>query len=159
VFRYDSVWGGHDNIFNFDCHYPGSADSRHIPGPCPLDHFINPSALRDAGAKFIAAAELEHPPYDKAVGGRGTVNVLVTDAATAEAASAVEGTIGAVGIPAGADEPTLLRLLGQGAAAEAPLLRLSTAVAGTFGGFTSPGLAGKALQFSQRYFGAKTPIN
>ena len=61
----------------------------------------------------------------------------MTDAATAEAAAAVDGTIGTVGIPSGANEPTLVRLLGSGAAGAAPLLRLSTAADGTFGGFTS----------------------
>ena len=54
----DKVWGGHDNIWNFDCHYPGSADSAHVPGPCPLDHFVSPSALRRAGVRFVAEAEL-----------------------------------------------------------------------------------------------------
>ena len=52
----DKVWGGHDNIWNFDCHYPGSADSAHAPGPCPLDHFVSPSALRRAGVRFVAEA-------------------------------------------------------------------------------------------------------
>jgi len=65
--RYSKVWGGHDNIFNFNCHYPGSADSKHIPGPCPLDHFINPSALRANGVRFIAAAELLTAPYARGV--------------------------------------------------------------------------------------------
>lgn len=41
----DKVWGGHDNIFTFQCHYPGSRDSNHIPGTCPLDHFVSPSKL------------------------------------------------------------------------------------------------------------------
>ena len=133
----DKVWGGHDNIFNFNCHYPGSADSGHIPGPCPLDHFVNPSRLRDAGVRFVAAAELDIPPWKKAVGGRGTVDVVVTDARTAEDAAAVEGTLGTVGIPAGADEATLVRLLGTGDVSRAALLRLSTARGGTFGGFAS----------------------
>ena len=56
----DKVWGGHDNIFNFDCHYPGSADSRHVPARrCPLDHFVNPSALEDAAKNGPLVAEAE----------------------------------------------------------------------------------------------------
>jgi arabinosyltransferase len=53
----DKVWGGHDNIFTFQCHYPGSRDSNHIPGFCPLDHFISPSTLvkqaKALGVKII----------------------------------------------------------------------------------------------------------
>ena len=152
----DKVWGGHDNIFNFNCHYPGSADSGHIPGACPLDHFVNPSALRDAGVKFIAAAELELPPYAKHVRGRGTVEVLVTDPVTAEEAAHVEGAMeGTVGIPTEATESQLLRLLGDRgggggggggdairAAATAPLLKLSTSSGRAFfGGFETKSLA------------------
>lgn len=150
----DKVWGGHDNIFNFNCHYPGSADTGHMPGPCPLDHFISPSKLRAAGVRFVAAAELEHAPYRRAVSGRGTVDVIVTDAATAAAAAAVEGTIGTIGVPSGADEATLVRLLGAGAAGGAPLLRLSTAVPGTFGGFNSPELG---VWFNRRVVTALEP--
>ena len=54
----DKVWGGHDNIFTFNCHYPGSADSGHVPGACPLDHFVSPSAMRSAGVDFVAHGEL-----------------------------------------------------------------------------------------------------
>lgn len=54
----DKVWGGHDNIFTFNCHYPGSADSGHVPGTCPLDHFVSPSAMRGAGVDFVALGEL-----------------------------------------------------------------------------------------------------
>ena len=54
----DKVWGGHDNIFAFNCHYPGSADSAHMPGACPLDHFVSPTAMRDAGVDFVAHGEL-----------------------------------------------------------------------------------------------------
>ena len=54
----DKTWGGHDNIFAFNCHYPGSADSGHVPGACPLDHFVSPSAMRRAGVDFVAHGEL-----------------------------------------------------------------------------------------------------
>ena len=63
--------------------------------------------------------------------GRGTVEVVVTGAAAAAAAARVQGLApGTVALPQGADEATVLRLLGTGVAAEAPLLRLSTAVGG-----------------------------
>ena len=74
----DKVWGGHDNIFNFDCHYPGSKDSGHIPGPCPMDHFISPTKLREAGVKFVALEELRRAPYE--FGGDGSVTVTMASA-------------------------------------------------------------------------------
>ena len=60
----DKVWGGHDNIFNFNCHYPGSKDSGHIPGPCPMDHFVSPAKLRESGVAFVALEELRRAPYE-----------------------------------------------------------------------------------------------
>jgi len=54
----DKVWGGHDNIFTFRCHYPGSAEENYLPSTCPLDHFISPARLRDAGLRFIPVASV-----------------------------------------------------------------------------------------------------
>lgn len=54
----DKVWGGHDNVFVNNCHYPGSAPEKHLPGTCPLDHFISPSALRKSGVRFVGSLNM-----------------------------------------------------------------------------------------------------
>ena len=130
----DKVWGGHDNIWNFDCHYPGSADSAHVPGPCPLDHFVSPSALRRAGVRFVAEAELTGlgvTPTDERrvrVGERG------------DEGGGDEGGFASAGddvfLPAAADESVIRRLLGEGDVGRATVLRLSDA-SDIFGGFVS----------------------
>lgn len=54
--RCDKVWGGHDNVFKAKCHYPGAEGEEYLPGVCPLDHFVSPSAIRRAGGVFVPAA-------------------------------------------------------------------------------------------------------
>ena len=54
----DKVWAGHDNIFTFQCHYPGSAEEKYLPSVCPLDHFISPRRLRESGFRFTPLASV-----------------------------------------------------------------------------------------------------
>ena len=61
------VWGGHDNIFTFQCHYPGSAEEKYLPSSCPLDHFISPTRLRKSGFKFTPLASLSSTTRSEAV--------------------------------------------------------------------------------------------
>ena len=63
----DKVWGGHDNIFTFQCHYPGSAEEKYLPSSCPLDHFISPTRLRKSGFKFTPLASLSSTTRSEAV--------------------------------------------------------------------------------------------
>jgi len=63
----DKVWGGHDNIFTFQCHYPGSAEEKYLPSSCPLDHFISPTRLRKSGFKFTPLASLSSANRSEAV--------------------------------------------------------------------------------------------
>ena len=65
----DKVWGGHDNIFTFQCHYPGSAEEKYLPSSCPLDHFISPTLtrLRKSGFKFTPLASLSSTTRSEAV--------------------------------------------------------------------------------------------
>jgi len=58
----DKTWSGHDNIFNFQCHYPGSAEEKFLPSVCPLDHFISPTKLRESGLPFVPLAQIPGRP-------------------------------------------------------------------------------------------------
>lgn len=119
----DKVWGGHDNIFNFQCHYPGSANSKHVPGVCPLDHFISPSGLREQGVEFVTYAELE-----SSMDGNSEDVVVVTSGVD----SSVTSTVTKLFLPRKASEAVVKETLH---ALDARVIKLSNAFQ-SFGGFT-----------------------
>ena len=128
----DKTWGGHDNVFTFNCHYPGSADSGHVPGACPLDHLVSPSAMRRAGLDFVALGEL--PSF---LDETDSVLEVVSGSRRAESIATRGGEKrGAVAIPASARERDVRDALERrGARArDARLVRLSDAL-DAFGGF------------------------
>ena len=133
----DKVWGGHDNIFNFDCHYPGSKDSGHIPGPCPMDHFISPTKLREAGVKFVALEELRRAPYEFGGDGNGeSGDVYDFGAVPVEFKKGASGSAGVSGatLPTGADSSTIENVLAK--MKDVRLLTL-TGEMPSFAGFTT----------------------
>ena len=132
----DKVWGGHDNIFNFNCHYPGSKDSGHIPGPCPMDHFVSPAKLRESGVAFVALEELRRAPYEFGGDDFGAVRVEFKENADAGGGVTVVTAGGGRGVtlPVGADSAVVVDALGK--LRDVPLLKL-TGEMPRFAGFTT----------------------
>ena len=114
-----------------------------------MDHLVSPSALRDAGIRFVAEAELRRIPSvaSRVDAPGGEVEVIVADDDADAVRAGMSDSIASLVavLPAGADAATTTRVLGSGggggggdaasAASRATLLRLSTVRGGTFGGF------------------------
>ena len=130
----DKVWGGHDNIFNFNCHYPGSKDSGHIPGPCPMDHFVSPAKLRESGVAFVALEELRRAPYEFAGDDFGAVRVEFKKDAGGGGGGSVANDASGATLPVGADSAVVVDALGK--LRDFPLLKL-TGEMPRFAGFTT----------------------
>ena len=125
----DKVWGGHDNIFTFQCHYPGSRDSNHIPGTCPLDHFVSPSKLaREANANGLRIKPLGSAP-ESVKNMRGDFPVLKVGGKE----EGEQHQTSLFSIPTHATEVEISKLADQ-----LPLIIKLETTRDAFGGFTDP---------------------
>lgn len=138
----DKVWGGHDNIFTFQCHYPGSRDSNHIPGTCPLDHFVSPSTLaREAKANGVDIRPLGAAP-DSVKNMRGEFPILkVGGGGVAGGKEEGQQSDSSFSIPTHATELEISKLTDR-----LPLIIKLETTRDAFGGFTDPA---KTKRFEQ----------
>ena len=88
-----------------------------------MDHLVSPSALRDAGIRFVAEAELRRIPSvaSRVDAPGGEVEVIVADDDADAVRAGMSDSIASLVavLPAGADAATTTRVLGSGAAAAA----------------------------------------